>query len=72
MSSANGYVLRVIVGQRTHEVRASWPAPYFVLDHDLFDPEIVPALIHCDSIEHARRHAKLGGTVLDAKFEPVR
>lgn len=64
--SANGYAIDcdgvVLV--------ASWPAPYFVLVTPAADGD-EPMLIHCDDLEHALRHARHGGVVLDSAFEPV-
>ncbi len=64
MESANGYALEV----QGHTLVASWPAPYFVLVCDYADDPSDPMLIHCDDLEHAQMHARLGGTLLDAKF----
>jgi hypothetical protein len=64
MNSANGYLLDV--NGRT--LRASWPAPYFVLVVDSEEPDD-PMLIHCDDIAHARGIARHGGTILTADFQ---
>lgn len=71
MSSANGYVLSVTIGSITHKLRASWAAPYFVVDVDPFEPALCPLLTHCESMEDARRRAAFGGTIFDRNFEPV-
>lgn len=71
MSSANGYVLVATKGKQRYELRASWAAPYFVVDSDPFDLMDPPRLIHCDDIDHARRCVQLGGQAFTAHFEPI-
>lgn len=67
--SANGYTLTIEHGGEVFEERASWPAPYFslVLTYGPDGPD-EPLLIHCETLEDARRK---GGIVLDAGFQKV-
>jgi hypothetical protein len=69
-SSANGFVLQV----RGHTLTAAWPAPFFVLVDNGFDPDHPdgpvdeePLLIHCENLTHAEVHAH-GGRILNADF----
>lgn len=70
MSSGNGFVLVATKAGRTYELRAAWPAPFFV-DSDLWDQLDSPRLIHCDDLQHARQCLSIGGEAFNASFEPV-
>lgn len=65
--------LSITVGNRTHTVAAQLPAPFYVLDMDPFNPDVVPALLAYSDVTAARSYAQMRGcVVLDERFEFVR
>jgi hypothetical protein len=68
--SANGFILGYSNGYGSWEFRATWPAPYFVFVDGMVDADDGEplGLIHCDDLDHALRHVRLGGKLLDSSF----